>query len=80
MGNKISNKEQGPKCGLIYVLVPFACAWVYDLPQTLSIPLGKIYNIPNSTVFLCYSFYSFPNLLFVFIGGFIVNSYGPIIF
>lgn len=66
--------------GIIFVLVPFAAAWIYDLPQILSIPLYEMYGFAESTILMCYSAYSIPNILFVLVGGFIVNKYGSIVF
>lgn len=80
MDKSSSVEDRIPKYGLSFCFISFAAAWIYDFPQVISIPLNRIYNIPESTIMLCYSFYSFPNLLFVFLGGFIVNKYGPIIF
>ena len=57
-----------------------AASWIYDFPQVISIPLMSMYKIPEDKILLCYTFYSIPNLFFVFIGGFVVNKYGAIVF
>jgi hypothetical protein len=36
--------------------------------------------MPESSILMCYTMYSIPNLFFVFVGGFVVNKYGSIVF
>ena len=69
-----------PKFAWLFCFIPVAASWMFDLPQILAIPLKESYGLQESQVLFMYSIYSIPNLIFVFIGGFIVNKYGSIVF
>ena len=64
----------------IYPIIPFALSWIFDFPQILSIPLKADYGITEDKILMLYSIYSLPNMIFVFIGGILLNKFGMRIF
>jgi MFS family permease len=56
----------------------FGTFYAYDIPAALNVPLEKYLNTPNYQYYLqlFYSFYSIPNVILPFFGGYLIDTFG----
>jgi MFS family permease len=56
----------------------FGTFYSYDIPAALNVPLEKYLDTPNYQYYLqlFYSFYSIPNVILPFFGGYLIDSFG----